>query len=68
MTNTIDQKKFDTETGARYMAIYMSKKYGYAAIVLSDEAFYVENESPFIRNHETLIAEYENGKKLKPCS
>jgi len=62
----MNQFKFETEPAATDKAKELSKEgEKFAAIVLSNGTYYVEDSTPFIRNHEKLIAQYENGKKLK---
>jgi hypothetical protein len=41
----------------------MSKKEGYAAIVLSKGVYYIESTCQIIRTWETLVDEFENGIK-----
>ncbi|MGN6439095.1 MAG: hypothetical protein ACTHMM_21305 [Agriterribacter sp.] len=51
----------ETIQEAKKIAKETSKDGGYACVILSMGKYYVETETPFIRNHEALIAEYSDG-------
>lgn len=56
------QNKFTNLADATENAISVSKETGYAFLIESRGAYYVEDETPFIRNYERLVAEYDNGE------
>ena len=63
-----NQLKFEDIAMAQAAAIEMSMNVqgtGYAAVILSRNVFYVEDEPAMIRTWETLISEFENGINLK---
>lgn len=51
----------ETIQEAKKIAKETSKGGNYAYVILSMGKYYVETESPFIRNYETLVAEYADG-------
>jgi hypothetical protein len=59
------QEKFSNLQDASERAIAVSKESGYSCIILSKGDYFVENEPPFVRSWEELIAEYENGELVK---
>lgn len=63
---TTTQKKFDNKQDAVKEAISMSLngKTKYAAIILSNEEYFIEDQCPLVRSWESLIGEFENGKPI----
>lgn len=69
MKNKI-QKRFDNLDEATEYATTLAQTENYVAVIRSivdmdtnpQVAYYVENDSPFIRNWENLECEFENGK------
>lgn len=61
------QKSAETEDQARQVAVDLSKQAPefYAAIILSNGVYYIENRVPFIRTWERQIGQYEHGKPAK---
>jgi hypothetical protein len=60
------QSKHETRESAVKKAEEISKSHGVACVILSKGLYYVEDdETQFIRNFETLIGVYKNGKKVK---
>jgi hypothetical protein len=54
----------ETIQEAKKVAKKTSEGGNYACVILSMGKYYVETETPFIRLHETLIAEYSDGVLL----
>ena len=62
--------KTQTKTKALSKAVELSKDHGFATVIYSSDpdegsSYHVETEVVLIRNWETLIAEYEDGKKIR---
>lgn len=55
----------ETIEEAKKIAKDTSRDGNYACVLLSLGRYYVETETPFIRNGETLIAEYSDGVLLE---
>lgn len=59
------QQTSPDKQGAITKAIEMSKQLNYACVVFSRDIYYIEADAPFVRNWESLIGQWQNGKKVR---